>query len=207
MKGSKKKGKKGEKSTKILVGAGGVEEVHVEAKLAAKKSDWGLLEPLHDILSPLFDIVSPLMPSGNILYGLLFGLLIAYWFRGSSSNVGNAGGRMTFLAATPERIAAYEEIWRREESELWDWLEERVGMERRGGVGGGSLDIGRGLEERLDGLGLGGGSTSSEREIESAIRVTEEKLRALKGVVEKRKGEKGKEKERSRKVEERKAEL
>ncbi|EPS34748.1 hypothetical protein PDE_09712 [Penicillium oxalicum 114-2] len=29
----------------------------------------------------------------------------------------------------PQRLAAYEEMWHREESELWNWLEDRVGMD------------------------------------------------------------------------------
>ncbi|KAA8570030.1 hypothetical protein EYC84_002367 [Monilinia fructicola] len=74
------------------------------------------------------------------------------------------------------RIAAYEEIWRREESELWLWLEERAGMERLREVG--RMPVERlDVEDRLKSEGM------EEREIEDAIRVTEERLLLLKDVV------------------------
>ena len=85
---------------------------------------------------------------------------------------------MSFFG-TPERIAAYEEIWRREESELWDWLEERVGMER---LREATRNPGerKNLEDKLR------DEKMEERELDSAIRVTEEKLKVLKGGVEKK---------------------
>lgn len=87
---------------------------------------------------------------------------------------------------SPERIAAYEEIWRREESELWDWLEERVGMDKLRDVG--SMRVEKQiLNDRLQ------TEQMEERAVDAAIRVTEEKLNALKHVVGKKKGE-GKEK-------------
>ena len=80
------------------------------------------------VLGPIIDIFKPLM-SGNMVYGYWW----AYWsllgfsfgYNGSAKQIGYFG--------TPERIAAYEEIWRREEGVLWDWLEERVGAERMHG--------------------------------------------------------------------------
>lgn len=105
-----------------------------------------------------------------MVYGLLVGLLVAAWFGFGDRRGG--GGMERWGSA--ERMIAYEEVWRREESELWEWLEERVG---RGGVGG----VGAPPVER-EAPPLDGG-----REMEVAIKVTEEKLKALKGAVEKRK--------------------
>ena len=111
-----------------------------------------------------------------MVYGLLVGLLVAAWF-GFGDRRGGGGGMERWGSA--ERMIAYEEVWRREESELWEWLEERGG---KGGVGGAG--------------GVGGGGPAVEREVppvdggremDVAIKVTEEKLRALKGAVEKRK--------------------
>jgi hypothetical protein len=107
-----------------------------------------------------------------MVYGLLVGLLVAAWF-GFGDKRGSGGGMERWGSA--ERMVAYEEVWRREESELWEWLEERVGRGGVGGVGGG-----RPVEEKQVPLGEG-------REMDVAIKVTEEKLRALKGAVEKRK--------------------
>jgi hypothetical protein len=84
----------------------------------------------------------------------------------------------------PDRIAAYEEMWRREESELWDWLEERVGLDR---LNDGAIPTRkktaetRTVEEKLR------EDRMDEREIEEAIRVTEEKLKVLQGVMSKKK--------------------
>lgn len=128
----------------------------------------------------MLDIVKPLL-TGNILYGLLVGLLVASWFRfGFYGTGGNRDLGMAFFG-TPERIAAYEEIWRREESELWDWLEERVGMDKLRDVG--STEGARVVQDRLR------DEKMEEREVDAAIKATEEKLRILKSAVEKRKGE------------------
>lgn len=100
------------------------------------------------------------------------------WGRGASG----VHGDMAYYG-TPSRIAAYEEIWRREESELWDWLEERVGMDRLESVGKRSAksEAAKSIEDKLRDERI------SEREIEVAIKVTEEKLNALKGAVHKAK--------------------
>lgn len=128
------------------------------------------------------DIVKPLL-TGNILYGLLVGLLVASWFRFGFSGRGS-GSRDIGMGyfGTPERVAAYEEIWKREESELWQWLEDRVGMDRLRDVSKMPIEAqtiqDKLKEEKMD-----------EREMDAAIRVTEEKLRVLKASVEKNKAE------------------
>lgn len=124
------------------------------------------------------DIVKPLL-TGNMVYGLLVSLLFAAWF--SSGYGGGSGSKdMGFWVSTPERIAAYEEIWRREESELWIWLEERVGMDRVR-VNNHKTDQVKSIEEKL------WEEKVTEQEMDVAIKVTEEKLQALKRMVEKQK--------------------
>lgn len=179
--GKGKKKRKGQSSSK---GTPGKLDSAADRKSASKTDDWGLLEPLHDILGPIVDIIKPLL-SGNMVYGLLVGLLVAAWFGWGRGGAGHAGKDIGFFA-TPERIAAYEEIWRREESELWEWLEDRVGMDRihaahLGRISDVKADESRSIEERLRAQRV------SEREVETAIKVTEEKLKALKSVVEKAK--------------------
>ena len=128
-------------------------------------------------------------------------LLFMMWFRSpGTSSVGHAGARVPVPSFT-ERMVAYEELWRQEESDLWDWLEERVGMDtlsfpvadpdsERGGQSGGKKQLHmrrsgseRDLESRLR------GEKMTEKQIEDAIRVTHERLETLQRVVEKRKGE------------------
>ncbi len=121
------------------------------------------------------------------MYGLLVGLLVASWFRyGFSSKEGSASRDQAMAYfGTPDRIAAYEEIWRREESELWEWLEDRIGMDRLRDVAKMPTET-RIMQDKLK------DERMEEREIDAAIRVTEEKLKVLKATVEKRKAAEGK---------------
>jgi hypothetical protein len=135
---------------------------------------------LRGIFGPIVDILKPVL-TGNILYGLLVGLLVASWFRFGFSGKGGSNRDIGFFG-TPERIAAYEEIWRREESELWAWLEERVGVERL-------REASRNFEERKNIGDRLRDERMEERELDTAIRVTEEKLKVLKNVVEKKKSD------------------
>ncbi|KAK0627683.1 hypothetical protein B0T14DRAFT_513113 [Immersiella caudata] len=146
------------------------------------KSNWGMLEPLQPLLSPVIDIIKPVL-TGNVVYGLLVGLLVATWFGfGSNRQPTTPYGRDLGYAGYPQRLAAYEEMWRSEESDMWDWIEERTGIDR---LGGEPLQVRRkaGVEARTveDKLRE---EKMDEREIKEAIRVTEEHLRVLKGVIE-----------------------
>ena len=141
-----------------------------------------MFEPLEPFLGPLVNVVKPIL-TGNVVYGLLVGLLVATWFGfGSNRQAATPFGRDLGYAGYPQRLAAYEEMWRTEESDLWDWIEERTGIDRLGGeplqarkrAGTEPRTVEEKLrEEKMD-----------EREIREAIRVTEEHLKVLKGVVE-----------------------
>lgn len=208
--GAGKGGKAGKKSRKGKAGAltsGPASDSERSKPKPLAKSDWGLLEPVHGILGPAVDIVKPLL-TGNVMYGLLVGLLVASWFRfgfnGNNAGDGGAGGMgLRRGAGYPDRLAAYEEMWQREESELWDWLEERVGLDRlmdgggavggpvghaggsRGGSKSGDSSRKRAVEPRTVEEKLHE-ERMDDREIREAIRVTEEKLQVLKQVVDKR---------------------
>ncbi|KAK7704836.1 hypothetical protein SLS64_008184 [Diaporthe eres] len=175
----KKKGKKGKAAA-----VSNVTSDTEDAPKASSKQDWGILEPLHGILGPVVDIVKPIL-TGNVVYGLLVGLLVAAWF-GFGFNprpIARPYGSELGFYGYPDRLAAYEEMWRREESELWEWLEERVGMDR---LNSGEMHTRKKVveprtmaeklrEERMD-----------ESEVKEAIRITEEKLEVLKSVVSKK---------------------
>ncbi|KAK2730018.1 gram domain-containing protein [Colletotrichum kahawae] len=178
--GGAAKGKKRGKKGKATGSSTDVEDEQVRPKHVPKK-DWGPLEPVRGILEPILDIVKPLI-TGNMMYGLLVGLLVATWFGfGLPGRQPSSDMRMY---GYPDRLAAYDEIWRREESELWEWLEERVGLERLHDPNISTRKRAmepitveeRVREDRMD-----------EREIEEAIKVTEEKLKVLKGVMDKKK--------------------
>lgn len=182
-KGKKKKGKGKSAETSGESPAG------AKTSAVAKKADWGPLEPLHDILSPVLDMLAPIL-TGNVVYGLLVGLLVASWF-GFGFTPRQAGpgyGHSVSFLSHPDRIVAYEEIWRREEADLWNWLEERVGLHR---MGEGAPPIRkrvvepRTFEEKMR------EDRMNEREIEEAIRITEEKLHVLKEVHDRKKVARG----------------
>ena len=165
---------------------------------APKEDNWGLFEPLRGVLGPVADIVKPLI-TGNVVIGILLSLLLISWFRSSRASVpANSLGLGPAGLPTPERVAAYEEIWRREESGLWEWLEERVGMDGLSypvvaSDGADTAAKARYQRERaLKGKDIESKllrEKMSEREVDDAIRVTQERLEALKGVVEKRKAQ------------------
>ncbi|TDZ28596.1 putative membrane protein [Colletotrichum spinosum] len=177
--GAGAKGKKRSKKSKAAGSSTDIEDEPVKARHVPKK-DWGPLEPVRGIMEPIVDIISPLV-TGNMMYGLLIGLLVVTWFGGFPGRQTPSDVRMY---GYPDRLAAYDEMWRREESELWEWLEERVGLERLHDT---ALPTRKRaiepstVEERLR------ENRMDEREIEEAIKVTEEKLKVLKGVMDKKK--------------------
>jgi hypothetical protein len=154
---------------------------------------------------PLDPVVSLLKPAANgrVAIGIIVILLFWLWFRGLSRPSAGSVGYLGYSSAN--RMAAYEELWHREESELWDWLEERVGFDglplgdnagnvkRREGMKDSKAMLkrrqkilsGKDVEAKLD------EERMSEREMEDAIRVTQERLHVLRDVVEKRKTKQG----------------
>ncbi|KAJ5926984.1 hypothetical protein N7516_008757 [Penicillium verrucosum] len=163
---------------------------------AGKGESWGLFEPIRPLLEPFTSILNPLWNSNVaiLIIGILF--YIAF-FRSSSPpstlshEVGCPGHGL------PQRLAAYEEMWRREETELWNWLEDRVGMDgmvfpnvyrspephpsrRSSGV---STSDERELAARLREEKI------SDREMDHALRTTRQRLDVLEEMMGKRKAQ------------------
>lgn len=188
VKGLARKGKrKGKKEVYDTEGTTAQRESVAEE---AKPSDWGVFEILRPILGPFVGLLGPFVTSQTVI-AVLFALLIYTWIHPPSprGGVGFPG------AVSSDRLAAYEELWRREESNLWDWLDDRVGLDSiyaPSGSGEGSSKqkiltvkaMGKRLEE-VD-------AKMSERQMDDAIRTTEERLKALKDAVGKKKGKSGK---------------
>jgi hypothetical protein len=146
--------------------------------IAAKEPNWGLFEPLRGPLDPFVSLLRPFFTS-QVIIAVLFTLLMYSWFFSARSPTSRGGG--VGFSGSPERAAAYEELWRREESELWDWLEDRVGLE--GGFVPKVEARQKVLKEREMGRRLEG-EGMRERQVE-------ERLGALKGAVEREKGRRG----------------
>lgn len=137
-----------------------------------KQSNWGLLDPLRSLLGPVADILESMF-TPQIIITVLGALLIYSWFfRGASTAVGPNQW------SNAARQVANEEIWRHEESELWKWLEDRVALDRvHASVAGGRLQQDPGFQSRRS------PETMKEREMDEAIKVTEERLQVLKNAV------------------------
>ena len=132
--------------------------------------------------------------SANIVIGFLLLVIIVSWLRGPRATQANGLGSPALSG--PGRIAAYEEIWRREESGLWDWLEDRIGMQGIVSPSSSSSSdqaalktVRKQRENSLKGLGRQAAladEVMSDREMDHAIKVTEERLEDLKLAVQKR---------------------
>ncbi|KAK4868120.1 hypothetical protein LT330_007318 [Penicillium expansum] len=170
-------------------------KVAVDPK-AGKGESWGLFEPVRPLLEPFTSILTPLWSSNFaiLVIGILFYMA---FFRSSPSppmlshEVGCPGHNL------PQRLAAYEEMWRREETELWNWLEDRVGMDgmvfpnvyrspephpsRRSS--GASTSGERELAARLREEKI------SDREMDHALRTTRQRLEVLEEMMGKRKAQ------------------
>ncbi len=152
-----------------------------DAGSGVRQTTWGFLEPLRPILALLSDAIGPIARTPVMV--LLAVLLTWLWMR-PSAQPGLAPMGMPGLT-TPARLAAYEDMWRGQESELWGWLEERVGAPVGGEKTNRRDDAKRKEADRLlarktqdEGL--------TDKQIREAIRVTEERLAALKEAVQKR---------------------
>ncbi|KAL2135733.1 hypothetical protein VTI74DRAFT_7103 [Chaetomium olivicolor] len=178
--GAAARDKKRNRKSKSAVASNPASDAETPSKLSNKQT-WGVFEPARPILGPVVDIIQPIL-TGNVVYGLLVGLLVASWFGFGTRPAAPRYTHDPAYANAPQRLAAYEEMWRREESDLWEWIEERVGLERLGTdppLRKRSVDP-RTLEEKLR------EERMDERELREAIRVTEEHLEVLKTVVDRK---------------------
>lgn len=160
-------------------------EAQIEQDKLAKQ--WGVLEPVRQIVEPIIDIVRPFITSQVIIAVLL--VLLAYnWFRSPGDPATGVG----FPGYTsPQRLAAYEEIWRREESSLWEWLEDRAGLTDGVPLGAG---VRHREQQKVMGRKLNEDERMTERQIDEQIRTTEEKLANLKQAVERKRSNSAKNK-------------
>ncbi|KAL5383625.1 hypothetical protein DPSP01_005734 [Paraphaeosphaeria sporulosa] len=170
------KGGKGKKrsKTQIVDEAAAPTPAATSAAAQPKEPSWGPLDPLRSLLpGPLVSIIDTLFTTQNIILILGALLIYAWFFRSSTTQIGPHAH-----LSTAQRQVAYEQIWRSEEAELWKWLEERVALDHvHGTVASGGVLQGQETQSRLVAKGM------KERQIDEAIRTTEERLSALKGAV------------------------
>ncbi|KAL3474568.1 hypothetical protein BJX99DRAFT_231579 [Aspergillus californicus] len=176
------KGKSRRKKGDAVIEDAAAAAAAVTVASAQSVENWGLFEPLRGLLGPISGIFKPLW-NGNIAVIVIGILLFMLFFRGPSRPPSDLG------YGVPQRLAAYEEMWRKEESELWNWLEDRVGMD---GLAVPILNkipdspilrTGRRLQgerELRDSLSE---ETLSDREMDHAIRSTRDRLDTLERIL------------------------
>lgn len=159
--------------------------------------NWGLLEPLRGTLGPVATLFKPL--AGSMATTTIILLLCTLWFRRPLYDPPGALVKSGY--SNSARLAAYEEMWRKEESDLWSWLESRVGVEdlswkndlnsqRNRPSGQSAKAKSKERQTALASKDLEARSRAermSEREMEDAIQITQERLEVLKGVMQRRK--------------------
>lgn len=158
---------------------------------------WGLFEPVRPILEPVTSMLKPLW-SGNVVILVVGLLLYMMFFRtpSSSSMLSNDIGCPGL--SLPQRLAAYDEMWRREESELWNWLEDRVGMDgmvfpslnhRMPESNAGHRSFRVNAADERDLVARLREEKVSDREMDHAIRTTRQRLETLEEIMNKRKAQ------------------
>lgn len=181
-KGGTVRGKKGKRKGREIGDGASID--HDREKAGASKAqvaDWGLFEPVRPLLSPLVEFIRPFL-APHVVIAVLALLLVQSWLFPSLFFRSNG------LAASPSaRLAAYEALWAREEAELWDWLEERTGLDDGLLSAGSERDQKVLLAKKKKKSVLTGGEGMRRREVDEAIRIVDEKMGALKEAV-KRKG-------------------
>ena len=170
-----------------------MDQIESSRGVADDSSGQRLRSLYHPFLRMLSDTAASTPVAGLLVIFLIYWVLSrSFGFFGydSRSQINQFGHGNLPSAA---RIAAYEEMWRAEESELWAWLEDRAGIAQvLGGVQGEQEREGKRLakssweralrnemnDERLD-----------DQQVSEALRVTEERIKVLKSMMEKRKAE------------------
>lgn len=150
---------------------------------APAQPSWGVLDPIRPLV-PFADTIDMLLTPQVVITVLAALLLYAWFFRAAGAAATGPHGAVNW--SKQQRHIAYDEIWQREESELWKWLEQRVAIERV------QQEVNRGRNHEYEFLPDeergGEGRDIKQREMDEAIRVTEERLRVLKGRVERERG-------------------
>ncbi|RMZ90231.1 hypothetical protein DV736_g2550, partial [Chaetothyriales sp. CBS 134916] len=88
------------------------------------QENWDLLEPLRPYLGPVVNVVKPAVKIEYVV-AILFIMVLMLWF--SKPRPGRGLGPYAGLDSA-QKLAVYDEMWRKQETELWDWLEQRAGV-------------------------------------------------------------------------------
>ena len=168
---SKSKGKKKKSSADLAGGDSAMDLNKSNVNAQAKGQAGGILGSVQSALGPAGDLIGPLLTPAGILSTLL-ALVTFLWIRQSFGARATANGLGLQGYGTAERLAAYEQLWRREENQLWEWLEDRMRFNE--------FSAPAQVPHYDDNLM----KSMNERQVDDAIRVTEERLQSLKRKVD-----------------------
>ena len=151
------------------------------------QDNWGLFTPLKTYLGPVADIISPLIGGAPGLVAICLVLTVFFWWQSRGAYSRHANTAVGGGSGVYHPHQYWDTLWRSEEDGLWEWLEDRVGInevvappspransfERTARSRRGSGAAGAGLTQGM-----------KRREVEDAIGVMEERLAILRKVVE-----------------------
>ncbi|KAK5310611.1 hypothetical protein LTR70_009339, partial [Exophiala xenobiotica] len=157
-----------------------------------KEADWGPLEILRPVLGP---VVAPVQPfvTMNVIVSILGFMVLWMWFRGP------AASSTSISRSRLDHTTYYDDLWRREESNLWDWLQERAGVDgsiirdqlhnqaTQDKEGKNKLQQRQKLLKSKDMQSRLREEKKSMKEMEEAVRVTQERLDTLQRALERQK--------------------
>lgn len=158
-----------------------------------KTSDWGVFEPVHGLLGPVVGILKPFWSASVAISIIAFLLYLLY-----SRRLDTPSSRSDLQYGRPslQYSAAYEDLWRAEENELWQWLENRIGMEGISFPNGDSSQKSANLKHQPRNSKQKDRSTTSkidaeqisQREMKYAIQIVRDRLDKLEEIVSSRNG-------------------
>ncbi|KAG0137938.1 hypothetical protein HOY82DRAFT_535270 [Tuber indicum] len=151
----------------------------------ADQASWGVFAPLRTYLEPVADIISPLIGGAPGLVAACLVLAVFLWWQSTSVYSRNANTAVDGGSGVHHLHQHWDTLWRSEEDGLWEWLEDRVGIDevvappsRR------ANSFEKAVRSRRGGAGAGLTQGMKRREVEDAIGVMEERLAILRRVVE-----------------------
>jgi len=136
---------------------------------------------LRSVFEPIADIIGPLLPAN---FGLVVVTVLVTWIiatRFSGGTPPDAGLSRHGGVYAPDR---WDDRWRHEEEGLWEWLEDRVSLDRIPGMR--QQDIRQKAFERSFRTKTAG-SAMKDRQMEEALTVLKERVEVMERIVNEKK--------------------
>jgi hypothetical protein len=173
-----KPGKNGKSKKRRDTSARGTPPPAAAPPPAPVSNSWGVLEPLKPVLGPVVDVLKPFIPAN---FALVVVTVLVTWIVATRLRPPQVA-QTPALAIPGGQERYWDEKWRAEEEGLWEWLEDRVGLDTV------PQARQRGFEKSV--REKTAGKVMKQRQMEEAIGVLKERLELMEKVMEKEKAEK-----------------